>query len=91
MCAITGITDKVGGGASCSSTVRTARARTSGEYLCVIGLFIAPSSQVLEPPTNPERFTLDVFIIDELTYRHFGSACRALIKTNKSSVERRYQ
>jgi hypothetical protein len=34
---------------------------------------------------------LTFFIIDELTYRHFGSACRALIKTNKSSVERRYQ
>jgi hypothetical protein len=35
--------------------MRTARSRTSGEYL--VDLFIAPSSQRLEPPENPGRFT----------------------------------
>ncbi|WP_288936323.1 hypothetical protein, partial [uncultured Sphingomonas sp.] len=42
---------------SWSSTIRTARARTSGENLFVVLLVIAPSSQELEPPTNPARFT----------------------------------
>jgi len=35
--------------------MRTARSRTSGENL--FDLVIAPSSQVLEPPQNPGRFT----------------------------------
>ncbi len=39
-----------------SSTIRTARARTSGENLFVVLLVIAPSSQELGPPTNPARF-----------------------------------
>ena len=34
--------------------MRTARSRTSGENFG--DLFIAPSSQVLEPPQNPGRF-----------------------------------
>jgi hypothetical protein len=34
--------------------MRTARSRTSGENL--FDLFIAPSSQELEPPQNPGRF-----------------------------------
>ncbi|WP_345576063.1 hypothetical protein, partial [Stakelama sediminis] len=42
---------------SCSSTIRTARARTSGENLFVVLLVIAPYSQELGPPTNPARFT----------------------------------
>ncbi|RSU29986.1 hypothetical protein, partial [Sphingomonas koreensis] len=41
---------------SWSSTIRTARARTSGENLFVVLLVIAPSSQELGPPTNPARF-----------------------------------
>ena len=41
--------------ASCSRTIRTARVRTSGENL--VGLGMAPSSQGLEPPGNPGRFT----------------------------------
>ena len=40
----------------CSKTIRTARDRTSGEYL--VCLVIAPSSQGLEPPANPARFTV---------------------------------
>ena len=36
--------------------MRTARSRISGEYL--LDLFITPSSQEMEPPTNPGRFTL---------------------------------
>ena len=40
---------------SCSTTNRTARSRTSREYL--VDLFIAPSSQRLEPPGKPGRFT----------------------------------
>src|SRR6201984_329820 len=38
-----------------SRTIRTARARTSGEYGGTRFL-IAPSSQEWEPPTNPVRF-----------------------------------
>src|SRR5688500_7918059 len=41
-----------------SKTMRTARDRTSGENLFVVGLLIAPSSQGLEPPANPARFRL---------------------------------
>jgi hypothetical protein len=41
----------------CSSTIRTARSRTSGENLLLVLLVITPSSQELEPPTNPGRFT----------------------------------
>src|SRR5688572_5199409 len=41
--------------ASCSTTIRTARARTSGENL--VGLSMAPSSQNLEPPRKSARFT----------------------------------
>ena len=37
------------------NTMRTARSRTSGENL--FDLFMAPSSQELEPPQNPGRFS----------------------------------
>src|SRR4051794_40371220 len=37
--------------------MRTARDLTSGENRFVVGLLIAPSSQRLEPPANPARFT----------------------------------
>ena len=40
----------------CSCTSRTARSRTSGENF--FDLFMAPSSQRLEPPQNPERFSV---------------------------------
>ncbi len=40
---------------SCSNTIRTARSRTSGEYLVL--LFMTPSSQFLESPANPGRFS----------------------------------
>lgn len=39
-----------------SSTIRTARARTSGENLFVVLLIMAPLSQELEPPAIPGRF-----------------------------------
>lgn len=39
----------------CSSTIRTERSRTSGENL--LGLAMTPSSQGMEPPGIPERFT----------------------------------
>src|SRR5690606_26850618 len=39
---------------SCSNTMRTARSRTSGEYL--VDFFIAPSSQEMEPPEKSGRF-----------------------------------
>src|SRR3954452_25507133 len=40
-----------------SNTIRTARARTSGEYggICLV---MAPSFQDQEPPENPVRFSL---------------------------------
>ncbi|SFF67842.1 hypothetical protein SAMN04488120_1233 [Fontimonas thermophila] len=40
----------------CSNTIRTARSPTSGEYR-VYSLLIAPSSQRLEPPRKPGRFS----------------------------------
>src|SRR5690554_8075180 len=40
---------------SCSNTMRTARLRTSGEYL--FDLLMTPSSQSLESPEKPGRFT----------------------------------
>lgn len=42
--------------ASWSKTIRTARARTSGENLFVVLLITAPPSQELEPPTIPVPF-----------------------------------
>ena len=39
---------------TCSNTRRTARSRTSGE--CRVALFMAPSSQRMEPPGNPAWF-----------------------------------
>src|SRR5690606_20073859 len=39
----------------CSSTIRTARSRSSGEYRVDV-FFMAPSSQRLEPPEKPGRF-----------------------------------
>src|SRR5437016_10647888 len=41
-----------------SNTMRTARSRTSAENLFVVGLLIAPSSQDVEPPANPVRFSV---------------------------------
>jgi hypothetical protein len=41
----------------CSRTMRTARCRTSGEYRFEVFFVMAPSSQGLEPPPNPARFT----------------------------------
>ena len=41
---------------SCSNTIRTARSRISSGYL--VDLVMAPSSQGLEPPRFPARFTL---------------------------------
>src|SRR6202789_3947232 len=38
-------------------TIRTARARTSGENLFVVLLVMAPPSLELEPPANQGRFT----------------------------------
>ncbi|MDA8152353.1 MAG: hypothetical protein M0003_06505, partial [Acidithiobacillus sp.] len=46
----------------CSCTMRTARSRTSGEYLGVLALFImAPFSWKKEPPQNPGRFTINLY------------------------------
>ncbi|MFA7524919.1 MAG: hypothetical protein WCY91_06015, partial [Acidithiobacillus sp.] len=42
-----------------SCTMRTARSRTSGEYLGVLALFImTPFSWKKEPPQNPGRFNI---------------------------------
>ncbi|MEW6216787.1 MAG: hypothetical protein AB1543_03820, partial [Candidatus Bipolaricaulota bacterium] len=40
---------------SCSNTIRTARSRTSGEYLADFAM--SPSSQAPWPPAIPGRFT----------------------------------
>ncbi|WP_219993635.1 AbrB/MazE/SpoVT family DNA-binding domain-containing protein, partial [Asticcacaulis tiandongensis] len=42
--------------ASCSTTIRTARTRTSGENLFVVLLVIDPTSHELGSPANPARF-----------------------------------
>ena len=42
---------------SCSSTIRTARSRTSGEYL--FDVFMTPSSHTLGSPAIPGRFSPD--------------------------------
>src|SRR5262245_65099402 len=44
---------------SWSTTIRTARARTSGENLLLVCFVMAPPSQELEPPINPGRFIKD--------------------------------
>jgi hypothetical protein len=43
---------------ACSATSRTALSRTSGEYFLV--LFMTPSSQAMESPAIPGRFTVQV-------------------------------
>src|SRR5262245_62924613 len=53
---------------SWSTTIRTARARTSGENLLLVCFVMAPPSQELEPPINPGRFTM-------LLSRHSRTAC----------------
>ncbi|OTP72858.1 hypothetical protein PAMC26577_19580 [Caballeronia sordidicola] len=58
----------------CSCTMRTARSRDSGENL--FDLFMAPSSQKLEPPQNPGRFTLDTI---QFNLHHGSSASSAQI------------
>src|SRR5262249_31392473 len=46
----------------CSNTIRTARSRTSAENFGDFDSFVmAPVSQEVEPPANPERFTLAQF------------------------------
>jgi len=46
-----------------SFTIRTARSRTSGEYLVEVPvLLMAPSSQTSEPPANPGRFRLQLSV-----------------------------
>jgi hypothetical protein len=48
---------------SWSRTIRTARARTSGENLLLVYFVMAPPSQELEPPINPGRFTSALALI----------------------------
>src|SRR6266496_615588 len=59
-----------------SRTIRTARARTSGEYGGT-RFVMAPSSQELEPPENPVRFK--IVIMDNLG-SHKRQAIRRLIR-----------
>jgi hypothetical protein len=49
--------------ASCSATIRTARARTSEENLFVVLLVMNPTSRELGPPENPGRFTS--FVVEQ--------------------------
>ncbi|MGR3369253.1 MAG: hypothetical protein ACU0CC_09775, partial [Sagittula sp.] len=43
-----------------SITIRTARSRTSGEYLFVVFVMMLHPTHELEPPANPARFTLSI-------------------------------
>src|SRR5438270_11851669 len=47
-----------------SRTIRTARARTSGEYGGT-RFVMAPSSQESEPPENPVRFITHIWLMPE--------------------------
>lgn len=40
-----------------SNTIRTARSRTSGEYLFVVFVMMLHPTHELEPPANPARFS----------------------------------
>ena len=51
-----------------SKTIRTARSRTSGEYL--LDLPMAPSSEETKPPGKPERFRLLVSILLTSSWLH---------------------
>ncbi|MDC7684522.1 hypothetical protein PQU92_14655, partial [Asticcacaulis sp. BYS171W] len=51
-----------------SRNIRTARSRTSGENLFVVLFIVAPSSQKLEPPAKPGRFTTQ-------RYAHLDDQC----------------
>jgi hypothetical protein len=53
---------------SWSTTIRTARARTSGENLLLVCFVMAPPSQELEPPINPGRFSLKFSGILKIEY-----------------------
>jgi len=45
------------------------RARTSDEFLAaLLFFFIAPSSQELEPPVNPGRFSVCIRFFSNLTW-----------------------
>src|SRR5690606_35029455 len=46
----------------CSSTIRTARVRTSAENLFVVLLIRLYPTWELEPPTDPARFTVDIAV-----------------------------
>ena len=67
--------------ARCSCTMRTARSRTSGENL--FDLVIAPSSQVLEPPQKPGRFTGSIQV--ELAQIFANAIRRALAQAYRPS------
>lgn len=73
----------------CSSTIRTARSRTSGEYR--LSVFMPQSSQSLEPPENPGRFieALDGFFglpRQELTQIAYAMAAQAAVQTRARHV-----
>lgn len=61
-----------------SSTIRTARARTSGENLFAVLLITGPSSQELGPPTIPGRFTRLQVDVSQIT-AHEGDEPNAVI------------
>jgi len=69
---------------ACSKTIRTARSRTSGEYLT--RLLMAPSSQDLEPPVNPGRFSGSV--VDELKQVPEGNRVRNVLVQERDSESR---
>ncbi|WP_343623490.1 hypothetical protein, partial [Roseateles puraquae] len=55
----------------CSCTILTARSRTSGENL--FDLLMAQSSQSVEPPRNPGRFSFARKLACALFYKHTAS------------------
>ncbi len=60
---------------SWSSTIRTARSHTSGEYLLVVLIMMLHPTQELEPPANSERFntvTDNFRVISQKHYRLIG-------------------
>ncbi|WP_211363333.1 hypothetical protein, partial [Sphingobium limneticum] len=56
----------------CSTTIRTARSRTSGENLLVVLLITDAPSHKLEPPGNPGRFSCPVSFVALADHRAGG-------------------
>ncbi|MCK0096222.1 methyl-accepting chemotaxis protein, partial [Yoonia sp. F2084L] len=61
-----------------SNTIRTARSRTSGEYLFVVFVMMLHPTHELEPPANPARFNTSVDVHSQDSRDEIGEMARAV-------------